>query len=138
MKDTAATITLALLAGWALSAQSTATVFENGRVIIGDGKVVENASVVVDGARITQVGPAAGITVPAAATRVSLAGKTLMPALVDTHVHTSTTRDALIKDLKDRAHFGVGAAMSLGLDPGDFAFQVRSETIPGAARFFTA
>jgi imidazolonepropionase-like amidohydrolase len=28
--------------------------------------------------------------------------------------------------------------MSLGLDPGDFAFQVRGETIPGAARFFTA
>jgi imidazolonepropionase-like amidohydrolase len=69
---------------------------------------------------------------------VSLAGKTVMPAIVDTHVHTSTTRDALITDLKQRAHFGVGAAMSLGLDPGDFAFKVRSEFIPGAARFFTA
>jgi len=137
-RRTVTAVALALLAGCTLSAQSAVTVFENGRVIIGDGRVIENASVVVDGARITQVGPAAGIKVPAGAARVSLAGKTLMPALVDTHVHTSTTRDALIKDLKDRAHFGVGAAMSLGLDPGDFAFQVRSETIPGAARFFTA
>src|SRR5215204_3390671 len=119
-------------------AQSTITVFENGRVIVGDGKVIDNASVVVDGTRITQVGPASAVNAPAGATRVSLNGKTLMPAIVDTHVHTSTTRDALITDLKQRAHFGIGAAMSLGLDPGDFAFQVRGETIPGAARFFTA
>ena len=125
-------------AGLTLHAQSTITVFEGGRVIVGDGKVIENASVVVDGTRITQVGPASGVKVPAGATRVSLTGKTLMPAIVDTHVHTSTTRDALITDLKQRAHFGIGAAMSLGLDPGDFAFQVRGETTPGAARFFTA
>jgi imidazolonepropionase-like amidohydrolase len=127
-----------VLAGWAISAQTTVTVFENGRVIVGDGKVIENASVVVDGTRITQVGLAASIKAPAGATRVSLSGKTLMPALVDAHVHTSTTRDALIADLKARARMGIGAAMSLGLDPGDFAFQVRSENIPGAARFFTA
>jgi imidazolonepropionase-like amidohydrolase len=127
-----------VLAAVTLSAQSTTTVFENGRVIVGDGKVIENASVIVDGSRITQVGPAASIKAPAGATRVSLAGKTLMPALVDTHVHTSTTREALINDLKQRATFGIGAAMSLGLDPGDFAFQVRGENIPGAARFFTA
>jgi imidazolonepropionase-like amidohydrolase len=100
--------------------------------------VIDNASVVVEGTRITQVGPAASVKAPAAATRVSLAGKTMMPALVDTHVHTSTTRDALINDLKRRAHFGIGAAMSLGLDPGTFAFDVRGENIPGAARFFTA
>ena len=121
-----------------VQAQSAVTIFENGRVIVGDGKVIENASVLVDGTRITQVGPAASIKAPAGATRVSLAGKTLMPALVDTHVHTSTTRDALITDLRNRAKFGIGAAMSLGLDPGDFAFQVRGENIPGAARFFTA
>jgi imidazolonepropionase-like amidohydrolase len=127
-----------VLAAWTISAQSTVTIFENGRVIVGDGQVIDNASVVVEGTRITQVGPAASVKAPAAATRVSLAGKTMMPALVDTHVHTSTTRDALINDLKRRAHFGIGAAMSLGLDPGTFAFDVRGENIPGAARFFTA
>ena len=121
-----------------LQAQSTVTIFENGRVIVGDGKVIENASVVVDGSRITQVGPAASVKAPAGATRVNLAGKTLMPALVDAHVHTSTTRDALITDLKQRAHFGIGAAMSLGLDPGNEILAMRSENIPGAARFFSA
>jgi imidazolonepropionase-like amidohydrolase len=121
-----------------LRAQSAITIFENGRVIVGDGKVIDNASVVVDGTRITQVGPAGSVKAPTGAARVSLAGKTLMPAIVDTHVHTSTTRDALINDLKQRAHFGIGAVMSLGLDPGDFAFQVRGENNAGAARFFTA
>ena len=130
---------LVIAAGTTITqAQSTITIFENGRVIVGDGKVIENASVVVDGTRITQVGPASSIKAPAGATRVSLTGKTLMPTLVDAHVHTSTTRDALIVDLKNRARLGIGAVMSLGLDPGDFAFQVRSENIPGAARFFTA
>jgi imidazolonepropionase-like amidohydrolase len=131
-------LVVAALAAVVLHAQPVVTVFENGRVIVGDGKVIENASLLVQDARITQVGPAATIKAPAGATRVSLAGKTVMPAIVDTHVHTSTTRDALVNDLKQRAHFGVGAAMSLGLDPGDFAFKVRAESIPGAARFFTA
>jgi len=131
-------LVLAALAAVVLHAQPAVTVFEGGRVIVGDGKVIENASFLVQDARITQVGPASIIKAPEGAKRVSLAGKTVMPAIVDTHVHTSTTHDALITDLKQRAHFGVGAAMSLGLDPGDFAFKVRSELTPGAARFFTA
>jgi hypothetical protein len=35
---------------------------------------------------------------------VSLAGKTAMPALIDTHVHFSPTREALRRDLKQRAY----------------------------------
>ena len=131
-------LALATLSTLVLHAQPSVTVFEGGRVIVGDGKVIDNASVVVTGDRLTQVGPAASIKAPGGAARVSLAGKTLMPAIIDTHVHTSTTREALVTDLKQRAHFGVGAAMSLGLDPGDFAFKTRAEVIPGAARFFTA
>jgi imidazolonepropionase-like amidohydrolase len=44
----------------------------------------------------------------------------------------------LIDDLQRRAYYGVGAAMSLGQDPGDLPFQIRAEVIPNAARFFTA
>src|SRR5215471_9468804 len=64
----------------AASAQTPATgvtVFEGARVIVGDGRApIENASFVVSGARFTQVGRAGEVRVPAAATRVSLAGKT--------------------------------------------------------------
>src|SRR4026207_1770320 len=88
-----------------VSAQSV-TVFEGGRGIVGDGKSIDNATIVVTGDRITQVGPAASIKAPAGATRVSLAGNTVMPAIIDTHVHTSTTAPELENDLRQRAHFG--------------------------------
>ena len=117
----------------------SAIVFEGGRVIIGDGRpAIENATIVVQGDRITQVGSAATVKAPAGATRVSLAGKTVMPAIVDTHVHTSTTAPELVNDLRQRALFGVGAAMSLGLDGTDAPFAQRGHSTAGLARFFTA
>lgn len=117
---------------------SSAVVFDGARVIQGDGTVIENARLVVDGNRLTQVGPMASVEAPAGATRIDLTGKTVMPALVDTHTHLSRERDALVNDLERRAYWGVGAAMSLGQDSGDVPFQVRAETIPGAARYRTA
>lgn len=126
------------LASLTLRAQATVTVFENGRVIVGDGRVIENATVVIDGSRITQVGAAASVKVPTGATRVSLAGKTLMPAIVDTHVHTSTTKPELETDLRQRAHFGVSAALSMGLDGTEAPFAQRAKTTPGMARLFLA
>ena len=103
------------------------TVFEDARVIVGDGRTpIEHASVVVNGARFGQVGKAADVRVPAGATRVNLAGKTVMPAIFDTHTHLSQTREMLIDDLRRRAYFGIGAALSLGQDTTDASFQVRA------------
>ncbi|HZI80631.1 MAG TPA: amidohydrolase family protein [Vicinamibacterales bacterium] len=130
-----------VLAAWSVSngAQTAVTVFEGARVIIGDGRApIDNATFVVDGARITQVGRAADVKAPAGAARVSLAGKTVIPTLIDTHVHLSQDRDALTQDLRRRAYYGVSAAMSLGQDTGDAPFQMRAETLPGMARVFTA
>lgn len=115
------------------------TVFEGARVIVGDARPpIENATLVVNGARLEQVGRAGDVKVPAGATRVSLAGKTVMPTLIDTHTHLSQTKEALTEDLRRRAYYGVSAAMSLGQDAGDVPFQMRVQTLPGAARFFTA
>ena len=52
------------------------------------------------GHEIAQVGGAADVRVPAGARRVNLAGKSVMPMIIDTHVHLSETREALIRDLK--------------------------------------
>jgi imidazolonepropionase-like amidohydrolase len=114
-------------------------VFEGARLIVGDGGVpIENATLVVDGTRIVQVGKAADIRMPTTGvTRVSLAGKTVMPAIIDTHVHLSPTRERLTRDLKRRGYFGVSTAMSLGQDPYDL-LDLRGQTIPGAARFLSA
>ncbi|HWM41956.1 MAG TPA: hypothetical protein VNP36_05910, partial [Burkholderiales bacterium] len=102
---------------------------------MGDGRVIENATLVVEGERIAQVGQQ--VRVPEGSTRVNLAGKTVMPMIVDTHVHLSTTRETLIRDLKQRAYYGVSAAQSLGTDGYDL-LDMRNETIPGAARFRSA
>jgi imidazolonepropionase-like amidohydrolase len=75
--------------------------------------------------------------VPAGAPRVNLAGKTVMPMLIDTHVHLSPTREMLIRDLRRRAYYGVSAALSLGTDNYDL-LDLRGHAMPGAARFFSA
>src|SRR6185436_7708977 len=137
-------LALLIVTTWAATALGQApatgvTVFEGARVIVGDGRApIENAAFVVSGNRITEVGRAGQVRVPAGATRVNLAGKTVMPAIVDTHNHLSQTREMLTDDLKRRAYYGVGAAQSLGQDAADAPFEIRANPIPGAARFFTA
>ncbi len=127
----------------AVAAQTPAgprlTVYEGARLIVGDGTApVDNAAFVVDGTRFTQVGRAGQVKVPPGAVRVNLAGKTVMPGIIDTHVHLAETRDAMIDQLRRKAYYGASVVMSLGTDPGDLAFEVRGETIPNAARLLTA
>jgi imidazolonepropionase-like amidohydrolase len=116
-----------------------ATLFEGARVIVGDGSApLENAAFLVQGARIAQVGRRGEVKAPAGAARVDLSGKTVMPAIVDTHVHLANERAALIDQLRHKAYYGAAAVVSLGQDAGDLPFQIRNEVIPGAARFRTA
>jgi imidazolonepropionase-like amidohydrolase len=133
----AAAVTLGVLSGVADPAHAQVTAYEGARLIVGDGSVIENATIVVDGARIAQAGAAGKVKVPAKAKRVSLKGKTVMPMMVDTHVHLSGKRETLIRDLKRRAYWGVSAAMSMGTDNLEL-LPMRNETIPGAARFLSA
>jgi imidazolonepropionase-like amidohydrolase len=120
-------------------AEGPVTVFNGARLIVGDESApIENATFVVTGTRFTQVGSAGEVEVPSGATVVDLQGKTVIPAIVDTHTHLSTDRAMLIDQLQHKAYYGVGVALSLGQDNTDVAFQVRDETIPGAARFRTA
>ncbi len=118
------------------------TVFEGARVIVGDGSApIENATIVVRDTQIEQVGPAGQVQAPAGAARVDLAGKTVMPAILDAHVHLrSQMRETLIEDLQRGAYYGVVAAVSMGQDQGDIPYQVRTEslTMPNTARFQTA
>ena len=115
------------------------TAFEGARLIAGDGAApIENAVFVVENGRFVQVGRAGEVQVPAGAARVSLAGKTVMPAIVDTHTHMPTNRETLIDQLQRKAYYGVTAVASLGQDTGDVAFQVRDEVVPNAAMLRTA
>ncbi len=118
---------------------SGVTVFEGATLITGDGSApIYNSVFIVVGDRITHVGKNGVLAVPNRANRVDLRGKTVMPTIVDAHKHTSNDRDQLIDQLHELAYFGVGAVLSLGSDGTRIPFEVREESIPGAARLFTA
>jgi imidazolonepropionase-like amidohydrolase len=137
-----ATLAVAAFAGSAgpAGAQAPAvTAFEGARLIVGDGRPsIENATLVVEGTKILQAGAAADVRVPAGAAHVNLAGKTVMPDLIDTHTHLSQTKEGLTQDLKRRAYYGVSAAMSMGTAETEAELEMRGQTLPGMARLFTA
>ncbi len=115
-----------------------AVAYEGARLIVGDGSTIEEGTFLVEDGAIARVGPTATVSLPAGATRVDLSDMTVMPAIVDAHVHLSTTREALVEDLRERAFFGVGAALTMGSDLVDEPLAVRDERIAGAARFRSA
>ena len=113
--------------------------FEGATVIVGDGSApIEDAVFVVENGRFRQVGPRAEVRVPDGARRVDLAGRTVMPAIVNAHIHLSSERAERTEQLQHMAYYGAGAVVSLGLDSGDVGFAMRGETVADGARSFTA
>ncbi|MDX1521917.1 MAG: hypothetical protein R3264_09845, partial [Anaerolineae bacterium] len=67
------------------------TAFVNVNVIPMDTeRVLENQTVIVEGDRITAIGPAAEVAVPAGAEIVEGNGAYLMPGLADMHMHNES------------------------------------------------
>lgn len=66
----------------------TYTLIHNGTLIDGTGRApVTDAAVLLEDNRIRAVGPAASLAVPADARRIDAQGGTILPGLIDTHVH---------------------------------------------------
>jgi imidazolonepropionase-like amidohydrolase/Tol biopolymer transport system component len=61
-----------------------------------DGGIVDEGVIVIKGDRIVSVGPKAGATIPAGAKVVDVAGKTIIPGLVDAHAHGPQGEDDLV------------------------------------------
>src|SRR5205085_8801027 len=104
---------------------------------------IENSAFVVEGDRFTAVGRRGELTIPAGAMRVDLTGKTVIPALIDAHVHmgyrkglnfgqNNYTRENLLDTLNRFAYYGVAAILETGTARGDLAYQLRAEMPPGA------
>lgn len=62
----------------------------------GGAQVIERGTVLVEGNRIVAAGPSGSVRVPAGATRIDVAGKTIMPGIVDAHAHLGGAGDGLI------------------------------------------
>ncbi|MEO6214302.1 MAG: amidohydrolase family protein [Vicinamibacterales bacterium] len=66
--------------------------------IAGTPGVIEHATIVIEGNRITAIGPAASVQIPAGAKRVDVKGKTIMPGIVDVHAHLGGEGDGLLAE----------------------------------------
>ena len=82
-------VSVAMLVGGCVtaSAQDRPIAFIGARVIPIDGEEIPNGVLVVSGGKITGVGKAGAVQIPAGAERVDVSGKVVMPGLVDTHSH---------------------------------------------------
>ena len=86
------------------------------------GKVLADQVILISGQRITTVGPAANVLVPAGAERIDLSHATVLPGLIDAHVHLTGDprlhgyQSLGVSDIR-AAMYGVHAAR-LTLDAG--------------------
>jgi imidazolonepropionase-like amidohydrolase len=104
----------------------------------------------VEKGRFTAVGPRASVTAPPGARRVDLRGKTIMPAMVNAHVHIgyegytswgaeNHTPRNVVDHLRREAFYGVAATTSVGTTPTEQALQIQRDQqagrLPPASRF---
>ena len=133
----------------AAQVHAAAVVFEGARLIFNTRLApIENSAFIAENGRIVKVGRRGDLKVPAGAQRVDLTGKTVMPALIDPHVHLGYQKDAsyavenftrenVIDQLNRYAYAGVSAVMSLGTDINGVELEIRNEG-KTATRLFTA
>jgi len=131
--------------------QGRVTVFDGARILDGNGGApIENGRLVVADGRITAIGPQSSVAAPEGATRVDVAGKTIMPAMINVHAHMGyegyTTWSArnhtaanLLDHVQREAFYGVAAATSVGSSPTDVSLQFQRDQqagkFPPAARY---
>jgi imidazolonepropionase-like amidohydrolase len=122
-----------------VSAQQTGATLAlvGARVIDGTGAPpIANVTVLITNGRIERVGPAASLKIPAGATRVELAGKTVIPGLINAHGHLGngdralTVYDQIIQQLQLYPKFGVTTVYALG-DDGVHSVRVTRENNNG-------
>jgi imidazolonepropionase-like amidohydrolase/ABC-type multidrug transport system permease subunit len=110
---------------------------QNARIFVGDGKVIESGSILVKGGRIAEIyeGPAPDPKT-LKADLFEAAGKTVLPGLIDVHVHLGATggfvqdrskfdaKKAIEREMQAYLYCGVTSVRSAG-DAVDDTLKVR-------------
>jgi imidazolonepropionase-like amidohydrolase len=140
---------LAMLGGPSSFAQAPrVTIYEGARLLTGDGVVIEDSAFIVANDRFVGVGRRGQLPPPPGAARVDLSGKTVMPALVDDHVHMgyrkgtsfsadNYTRENLVDMLDRYAFYGIAAVLETGTGRGELPYEVRAAA-HSSTRYLTA
>ena len=105
---------------------TSAIAYTGARLIDGtDRPPIDNATIVVLDGRIAAAGAGYAVALPNGVRRVSLAGKTVIPGLVNAHGHVGNTvgmeqghysAENVTRDLRTYAAYGVTTVFSLGDD----------------------
>src|SRR5437764_2494833 len=96
-------------------AQTPTVVLEGGTLIDGTGKnPINNAVVVIEGDRIKSIGTKGQLTYPPNARVINTEGKTILPGLVDGHVHLDIYFPSYMPQML--LHYGVTAMADLNND----------------------
>jgi imidazolonepropionase-like amidohydrolase len=102
-------------------------IFRGARLIVGDGRVIDDSAFVVRDGLLVQVAGSRDVVAAADSVTVDLRGKTVMPAIVNAHSHLgwekytswgsqNFTRENLIDHLYRHAYYGVGTVISTASD----------------------
>lgn len=117
----AAAVLLAAAVPQPAAPSGAAVVLTGARVIDGTGRAaLEPAALVVAGGRIQAIGQEAGVSIPEGSARVDVAGKTIIPGLINAHAHLNDgdealpLRDRILAQLGTYATFGVTTVHTLG------------------------
>src|SRR5262245_50662005 len=122
MMKSSACMTLAALLLLAASARAQVTVLTNATVIDGSGTPPQNDLVIViEAGRIRDMGPSGKIPTPTGAAVVNLAGKFVVPGIINAHGHVGAKT---APQLRQYALYGVTTTTSMQTDP-DEVVQVR-------------
>jgi imidazolonepropionase-like amidohydrolase len=131
---------------------SGVVVYEGARLIVGDGSApIDGGAFVVRDGHVSAIGRKGAVNVPGGAAHVDLTGKTVMPAMINVHVHIgyegytswgaeNYTPQNVLDHLQREAFYGTGATQSVGSSPTDASLQFQRDQeagkFPPASRFF--
>jgi imidazolonepropionase-like amidohydrolase len=85
------------------------------------GGVIENGTIVIEGNRITMIGQTGTITVPAGSRTIDLAGKTVIPGMIDAHAHGAQGDDDIIPNQNWSAQAHLALGVTTVFDPSNAA-----------------
>lgn len=93
------------------------TALVGARMVDGTGgPAVNDAVILVSGDRITAAGARGQVPVPSGAATVNLAGKTVIPGLIDVHCHLNQPEDVMRKLLPVTLNWGITTVRMTGND----------------------